>query len=123
MKISGKIKENRNDIWIGFAVFAAELILFHYFWQNNIVLTISLLAVSVVVLFKYSNKLEKFLYFTGFFLGPVYDIYLVPTGIWTYGNPVLFGIPPWLPLGYGLGAVMIFKIGASLKNILLMGKS
>lgn len=117
MKGSGKINKNRNDIWIGFSIFAAELALFYYFWQNNLILTSSLLAVSAVVLFKWSTKLEIFLYFTGFFLGPVYDITLVPTGIWNYGNHILFGIPPWLPGAYGLGAVMIYKIGASLKNI------
>lgn len=109
-------KGNRKDIWIGLSIFISELALFYFFWKNNTALAISLLAVSALVLLRYSGKLERFLYFTGFFLGPIYDISLVPAGVWTYGNPVLLGIPPWLPVAYGLGAVMIYKIGNYFAN-------
>ncbi len=111
-----KLKENRNNLWIGLLIFLSELVMLYYFWQNNLVLTLSLLALSAIILFGWSNKLERILYFTGFFLGPVYDITLVHTGIWTYGNPILFGLPPWLPISYGVGAVMLFKVGSSIAN-------
>ena len=111
-----------KEFLTGIVIFWLELGLFYYFWRSNVLLTFAILLLSIVILVKFADKKEIILYFTGFFLGPVYDIVLVPTGIWTYGNPILLGIPPWLPAAYGLGAVMIFKIGNSLNNILLIDK-
>ena len=91
-----------KDIAIGLFVFAAEIFLFYFLWKNNMALTVSLLTVSFFVLLGWANKEERLVYFVGFFLGPIVDLSLVPTGIWSYGNPTIFGVPPWLPIAYGL---------------------
>jgi len=113
------MEKTEKDILIGVFIFALEIMLFLYLWQNNTILTISLFIVSVVVLLAWTDKEEKFLYFTGLILGPIVDITVVNSGIWTYGNPTIFGIPLWLPLGYALGTVVIIKVGKSTAKFFL----
>ena len=107
----------QKDILIGFVILTFEIILLYYLWKNNIALTITFLIMSVLVLLLWTNKEEKFLYFTGFILLPLYDLTLVPRGLWSYGNPTIYGVPIWLPFSYGLGTVMIVQIGKSITKI------
>ena|SRR3989344_6931119 len=107
-----------KEIITWFFILLLEIFLLYLYWKNNIILTAALIIVSIFILLKMSNKNEIILYFTGFFLGPIYDLVLVSTGIWTYGNPLVLGVPPWLPFAYGIGAVMIIKIGSSVRSIL-----
>ena len=110
--------KNKKDIFIGFIVFALEIILFYFFWKNNIVLTVLFLAISVIILAKFTSKKEKILYLACFILGPIFDLTLVPRGVWSYGNPTIYGIPLWLPAAYGLGPLMIVKIGNSVAKLI-----
>ena len=110
--------KNKIDIFIGIAVFLLEITFFYFFWKNNIVLTALLLITSAVVLAKFSSKEEKVLYFVCFVLGPIFDLTLVPRNVWSYGNPTLFGVPLWLPFAYGLGTVIIVKIGNSIARLI-----
>ena len=109
-----KMDNHHKEFLIGVMIFVLELLFFYYFWKNNILLTSAILLLSALTLMKFADKGEIFLYLTGFFLGPVFDIVLVPTGIWTYGNPYILSVPPWLWPSYGLGVIMIFKISKSL---------
>ncbi len=111
------MNQNKKDILTGFAVFALEILLFYYLWGNNIILTFLLLVISGVILVKFSTKEEKVLYLVCFVLGPIFDLTLVPRGVWNYGNPTLFNVPLWLPVAYGLGTVMIVKIGNSISKM------
>lgn len=108
----------KKEMFIGFLVFVIDILFFYFFWESNIVLTALLLTMSAVVLIWLSSKEEKILYFICFVLAPVFDLILVPGGAWTYGNPFIFGIPLWLPVGYGLSTVMIVKIGNSIARLI-----
>ena len=112
------MKEPKKDILIGIFIFLLDIALLYYLWKNNAFLTLSFLIISAVVLIFWTNKEQKFLYIAGFILGPVYDITLVPTGIWNYGNPTMFGVPLWLPPAYGASIVAIVKIGKGIQNII-----
>ena len=108
---------NKKNILIGFVVFVLEILLFYYLWENNVLLAVSLAAVSIVVLAKFSGKEERILYLVCFALGPIFDLTLVPRGVWSYANPTLFGVPVWLPFTYGLGTAMIVKIGNAIARL------
>lgn len=110
------MKEHKKDLFTGLFIFILDITLFYYLWKNNIALTLAFIIISIPVLLFWTNKEEKFLYIAGFILGPIYDITLVPAGIWTYGNPTIFGIPIWLPPAYGISIVAIVKIGKSIQN-------
>lgn len=110
--------ESKKDIVIGLMLFVLEIVLFYYLWKNNIALTTALILMSIFILLKWTSKEEKFIYFVAFFLGPIVDLTLVPTAIWSYGNPTIFRVPLWLPLGYGIGAVIMIKLGKSIAKII-----
>ena len=109
--------ENRKNLLIGFMVFILEIVLFYYLWENNILLAISLILVSAFILIWFSSREEKILYFVCFVLGPMFDLLLVPRGVWSYANPTFYGVPLWLPIAYGLGTVVIVKIGNSISRM------
>jgi len=109
--------ENRKNLLIGFMAFILEIVLFYYLWENNIILTISLILVSAFILIWFSSREEKILYFACFILGPLFDLLLVPRGVWSYANPTFYGVPLWLPIAYGLGTVVIVKIGNSISRM------
>ncbi len=108
----------KKDLLLGFLILAFEILLFYFFWKENIVLTVLLLAISAVILLGFSSREEKVLYFVCFILGPIFDLTLVPRGVWAYGNPFMFGVPLWLPFAYGIGTVMIVKIGKSIAKLI-----
>ena len=108
----------RRDICIGLVVFVLQILLLYYFWETNIILTVLLMLVSAIVLIKFTNTAEKIFYFLGFVSIPIFDLIIVPRSAWTYGNPFIFGIPLWLPVGYGLSTVMIVKIGNSIARLI-----
>ena len=110
--------KNKKDILIGFIGLALEFLLLYFLWKNNIAITIAFLIMSVFVLLLLTNKEEKFLYFTGFILIPIYDLTLVPRGVWSYGNPTLYNVPVWLPFSYGLATIMIVKIGRAIARLI-----
>ncbi len=111
------MKEIKKDIIIGFLIFTLDIALIFFFWKNNILLTSALLIVSAFILFSWSSKEEKILYFACFILGPFYDLILAPAGAWSYGNPTTFGIPIWIYPAYGNSIVAIIKIGKSVARI------
>lgn len=105
------MNQAKKDLLIGLLIFTLVITLFYYLWWNNLALTITFLVISVFVLWKWTNREEKFVYFVGFLLGPIIDLTLVPTGVWSYGNPTIFRVPIWLPLTYGILTVTAIKIG------------
>ena len=110
--------KNKKDLLIGFLIYGLNLLLMYYLWQNNIALTAIFIVISAFVLLKWTNQEEKIVYFASFVLGPILDLILIPGGVWTWGNPSLFGIPLWLPLLYGVLTVTAIKIGKSTAKLL-----
>ena len=76
-----------------------------------------LLVVSAIALIAFCSREERVLYFVCFVLTPIFDLTLVPRNVWTYGNPTIYGVPIWIPFAYGLGTVMLVKIGRAIAKL------
>lgn len=111
------MEQARKDIVTGFLIYGLNILLLYYLWQNNILLTAILIFISGFVLLK-GNKEERIVFLASFIFGPIIDFILVPRGVWTYGNPSIFGVPLWLPFLYGIFTVNTIKIGKSIRKIL-----
>ena len=109
---------HKKDMLIGFLIYVLNILVLYYLWQNNAALTVIFIVMSAFVLLKWVNKEERIVYFASFILGPILDIILIPRGVWSWGNPSLFGIPLWLPLSYGILTVTSIKIGKSIAKLL-----
>ena len=101
----------KKDIILGFLIYVSNILVTYYLWQNNAALTVIFIVMSAFVLLKWANKEERIVYFVSFILGPILDLILIPRGVWSWGNPSLFGIPLWLPLMYGILTVTAIKLG------------
>ncbi|MBI4452288.1 hypothetical protein HY637_02580 [Candidatus Woesearchaeota archaeon] len=108
----------KKDIFIGFLIYALNILLLYYLWQKNIALTLTLIVISAFVLLKWADQEERVVYFASFILGPIIDLILVPAGIWKYGNPTILEAPLWLPFTYGVLTVTAVKIGKSIAKLL-----
>jgi hypothetical protein len=112
------MNQAKKDIIIGLLLYIFVIVLLYYLWKNNVALSTFLIVISIAVLFKWSNREEKIVYFASFILGPIIDIILVPKGVWTYGSPTMFNIPVWLPFTYGVLTVTAIKIGKSIAKLI-----
>lgn len=80
-------------------------------YYNELLLTIFLISISIYDLIK--NKLKEInLYILGLTLGTLIELYMgkiTRSQYWT--NTLLLDIPLWLPLAWGYGFILIYRIG------------
>jgi hypothetical protein len=75
-------------------------------WRSNEQIAILFLALSIVTLWVKKSRSDLIHYIVAAILGPTMEAVCIYAGAWQYGNPTLL-IPYWLPLGWGLAAVII----------------
>jgi hypothetical protein len=98
-----------------FAAVAGEVALFH----GNPPLLAALLVVTAVLVIAVACRPVRHavaLYAVGAVLGPGGEMIAMSTGTWRYAEPDFLGIPMWLPFGWGVAAVVIGRIAATLSG-------
>ena len=55
------------------------------------------------------TKKDVIIYFIGFLLGPITEIFAIYFGAWEYSRPT-FLIPLWLPLLWGMATLSMMKL-------------
>ncbi|MEM5778670.1 MAG: DUF2878 family protein [Candidatus Aenigmatarchaeota archaeon] len=83
--------------------------------EKKFILTFCLLFLSILTLFLYHERNDFVTYFTGAITGGMVEIICVYFGIWKYSNPTFF-IPFWLPLLWGLAALVIRRFSLFIEN-------
>ncbi|MFA5351960.1 MAG: hypothetical protein WC304_01620 [Candidatus Gracilibacteria bacterium] len=109
MRITAKKLPKLLKISIAIAVYVATVFSVSMFWQQpNLVLGISvLLAVIIIAL---EPKQETFTAFIlGGLLGSLTETICIYFGAWSYASPQFLGIPLWLPIVWGIAAVIITR--------------
>ncbi|MEK6933082.1 MAG: hypothetical protein AABW56_04805 [Nanoarchaeota archaeon] len=82
------------------------------FWEKPDLLTLILVILSLVIVFistKYMSKDSEdiILFLLVGVTGAFAEVIAIYFGAWRYGKPQLIGIPYWLPLAWGLAAIII----------------
>lgn len=108
----------RNELLLIILILATiggGIYLFH---KQNIILTalMSIITIFILYLGTTGNKEEIMYFIVAFIIGGVGDIIISRIGAWKFNNPNFFGIPTWLPLSWGLTAVLFKKIVTLTKN-------
>lgn len=91
-------------------LFIISILLIVAFYQNNILLTLLLLAEWVFGLKFWHKKHDAYFFVIGAITGPLGEIVAIIFGVWQYANPTFLGIPMWLPFAWGLAVVMIKRV-------------
>lgn len=85
------------------------------FWKDIMILTASLSILSIVALWYYHKKNDVIVYLIGAIIGATAESVCIYFGAWTYSNPT-FLIPIWLPLVWGLAALVIRRFDLDIEN-------
>jgi len=95
---------------IDLLIFTIAVSMISLFYMNDILLTVllSLLFIGVFRLLYVKKNLYQFA--LGAFFGSLAEVICIHFGAWTYTNPTLFGIPLWLPVGWGIAVVTIIRM-------------
>jgi len=93
-------------LWLGLALafeIGAYVLLGH-----DTILALAATAPLAALLLGLARRLEvTVLFLVGGVLGPLCESLPIAFGAWTYSHPELLGMPAWLPLGYGIFAVVV----------------
>ena len=93
-------KELNRLIYCTFLVTVSVLV-FSFFWENNLLITSVIILISIVLLFIFREKDNLYVFITMAIIGPLVEICDIYFGAWQYSNPNLYLIPTWLPFVWG----------------------
>ena len=88
-------------------VFALLVVLLSFLWPWPVILFLALLLVSAVMLYRQHSRRDLAFYSAAFVLGPLGEAIIVYFGNWSYSEPVFDLIPIWLPLIWGIAALLV----------------
>jgi hypothetical protein len=104
----------KKDVLLEIMIFALGILFISLFWANNLLVT-SLLFLLWLIALKFGHKKDDFIFFvTGAIIGPTAEMICVKFFTWQYSNPLFLGIPPWLPLAWGVFVVLIKRISETI---------
>ncbi len=94
------------------------IVLSFLFWQNNILLFIIYLTLTLILIYLHKDKSELIIFGYGTLIGIIVEVVGTKiSGYQSFTKPDLFGIPLWLPIAWGYGFVAMKRIGLTLKDL------
>ena len=81
-------------------------------------LTVFAAGVAALLFYWYDRVGEKYLFITGIFIGLFIEVgfrFLGYQQAWVQAS--LFGIPYWLPIAWGIGFVLITRLGVLVRGL------
>jgi hypothetical protein len=75
-------------------------------WQDNIIIAILFIIITAATLLVRRSRSDLVHFVVAAILGPIMEAICISSGAWAYSNPTYI-IPFWLPLGWGLAAIII----------------
>lgn len=85
---------------------------------SELALTGAALGVSALLFYWNSRVGERWLFFLGVIIGLIIEVgfrYLGYQQVWTDAS--LMGVPYWLPVAWGIGFVLITRLGIWIRNL------
>ncbi|MBN2362151.1 MAG: hypothetical protein JXR83_22055 [Deltaproteobacteria bacterium] len=74
---------------------------------------------AALLLVRRRRALTLLLLAAGALIGPLCEALPIASGAWSYRSPELFGMPAWLPLGYGIFATLVAYAGEAVCGLVL----
>ncbi len=92
------------------------ILLSYLLWQNNFILLVSYLALSVALILYHDDKSEFLVLAYGILIGFTVEVLGTQSSRYqSFTNPDFLGIPMWLPIAWGYGFVAMKRIGFILR--------
>ena len=97
-------------------VFSLWIFLVSTLWPQPLVLTTLILTVSITYFLLFKKKNDLLFFVVAAIAGPVGEGLVSSSGLWKYSGQTIFGIPYWLPLAWGITAIIIKRLIDSLTD-------
>ena len=94
-------------------IYALCVALVCFLWTKPMLLTGCYFIISVFAFIRWHTAADFIFYFVGFILGPVGELCAIVFGAWSYAQPFYF-IPTWLPLLWGIAALVVKNLSETL---------
>ena len=117
MKKRNKPLEITKKIILELVPIALIMIFVFLFYLNNLILTLLILAVIIVSLLVNFQKHEVWIMIIGTPIIMIIEYLLVRSGAESFSNPVVFGLPIWLPFIWAYGLVVMKRIAMFLSKL------
>ncbi len=114
MATAWKIKK---ELMFELMLFSIEIALIILFFRKNALLLIFLLAAWLMGFKFWHKKHDIHFFIAGAVIGFIGEAICVYLGVWQYANPSFLGIPIWLPVAWGLAAMLIKNIAETFARI------
>jgi hypothetical protein len=88
-------------------LYALCIALVSLFWQRPMALSLGLILVAILMIYRWHQKSDLIIFFVALVLGPAGEAIAVYFGAWKYAKSI-FLIPVWLPFLWGT-VVLFFK--------------
>jgi len=112
-------KKFEKELLFDIILFVVGILLIVLFYLDNFLLTALLFITWIFGLKFWYKKHDSYFFVIAAIVGPIGEIVAIGFGVWQYANPTFLGIPLWLPLAWGLFAVMIKRIAEIFVDIKL----
>lgn len=103
-------KTGTKNLVLDLTIGATCLSIICLLWSNNLLTAFLLLIVCCASLHYWHRKREMVIFITASIAGPMAEIICIKFGVWSYANPTFLDIPLWLPLAWGLGVTLVYRI-------------
>lgn len=109
-------KKSSTKTFFKLCLFIITIIVVTFWWKYTIFITLTLIVLSVLIMFVDSFKYIKTFIVAGL-VGALAESIAIQAGGWTYAINHLLGIPIWLPILWGMASIIILSISRFLGEI------
>lgn len=111
------MNKNFQALIIEFIFLALMVFNVVYYWKNNLYSTIIAIVLVIMAFLLFHKKEDLVFFWLGALFGTIAEIVCVYYGVWTYSNPVVLGIPLWLPILWGFAWLFARRIRDTILNL------
>ena len=104
------------NLWNAILAFLVLVFSIVRLWSNNALLSIVLLVQNLMVLCIWRRRKNAVAFATIAVVGTLAEIAFVSSGVWTYANPTVLGIPALFPLSFGQAGLLGLEIVDALSS-------
>ena len=107
----------KKELGIELGIYVICISLTSFLWEKPIILAFCCLFISILMIYKWHDKIDLVIYFVGFILCPLGELVVVYFGAWEYSKP-LYLIPIWIPFLWGIAALLIKKLSETIVKMI-----
>lgn len=117
MKFIKSLDKEWKNLMFNMAFALATIILTILLKEKIILLTLVLIIVTLIGMFKWKSWVTFVLFVFGALFGTFAEVISIKYGVWNYAFPSFWGVPLWLFIVWGNAAAFLYQSGLEIKKL------